>query len=83
MVAAWTDGLIDDGFMEPDPLTWFKENKKPGVFVDHALLTFISIILGHDLVIVHMNPSTVENKMFRWIQGIRNRNIYFHSLVTQ
>ena len=50
--------------MEIDPLTWSKNNKMPGVFADYILLTYISLIMGHDLVIVHVNPSTVENRMF-------------------
>ena len=69
MVSDWSDGKISDEFFEPNPLAWFKKNKKPGIFVDHLFLSYLSIKLGHDVVIVHVTPSCVENKMFRWIKG--------------
>ena len=37
---------------EPDPLTFFKKNKIPGTFSDHVFLTYCTITLGHDLIIL-------------------------------
>ena len=37
---------------EPDPLTFFKKNKIPGTFLDHVFLTYCTITLGHDLIIL-------------------------------
>ena len=69
MVSDWSDGKISDSFFEPDPLTWFKTNKKPGIFADHLFLSYLSTMLNHDIIIVHMTPSAVANKMFCWIKG--------------
>ena len=69
MVTDWVAGLLDDRVFEPDAPSWFKKNKIPGTYADHVFLTYISIFLGHDLVIIHMTPNTVENSMFRWVKG--------------
>ena len=71
MVNDWVVGLLLDDVFEPNPPTWFKKNKIPGTYADHVFLTYITISLGHDLVIVHMTPQTVENRMFPWIKGKR------------
>ena len=69
MVANRKAGLLLDGFFEPDPRTFFEKNKIPGTFTDHVFLTYCTILLGHDLVIIHMTPRTVDNGMFNWIKG--------------
>ena len=69
MVNDWVAGLLLDDVFEPDPLTFFKKNKIPGTFSDHVFLTYCTITLGHDLIIIHMNPDTVPNTMYNWIKG--------------
>ena len=69
MVTDWAGGLLLDDIFEPDPPTYFKANRIPGTFTDHVFLTYCTILLGHDLVIIHMTPRTVANRMFSWIQG--------------
>ena len=43
---------------------------KPGVFVDHLFLTVMTHVIQRDIIILHMNPNTVGNKMFSWIHGM-------------
>ena len=37
--------------------------------MDHVFLTYFTILSGHDLVIIHMTPGTVANRVFICIKG--------------
>ena len=37
--------------------------------MDHVFPTYFTILSGHDLVIIHMTPGTVANRVFIFIKG--------------
>ena len=70
MMKSWKAGkILPDVFAPDSPETYFARMRKKGEFVDHVFLTFLANLLGHDLILVHVNEHTVANRKFNWIHG--------------